>query len=405
MYLIKKTILKAFQAFVIILSRLSLAAAVLVLTAQGLAEMDHLERYTLSNDLVMIVRHLLAPAVKFLHANVPLTVSGLDLAPYLVAVAFIVLWAFAEAERHRLRVLDWDLNEQRKVQLAEKAVEKERRREVERRAELARVHERERARLAAEAAARAKAEARAMEQARKNAQRAATTVANAAPPPPAAAPAPIASPAGAPAVSAAAAPEAASRREHLLELYAQTKKSLEEQKKNLSFLAVDVVNSTGMKLGEDSALAERDFRQYKKLVERVIAAHKGLKAAWTPDGVMICFASVQNAVQAAQDLIRNLDHFNRQVKTIKADFKIRCGINAGNVLFDDTVPMEEMTDRNIDIAGHMQKYAEANTIYIGAHAIEGIRSQFGFRPVQKQVDGHDVYEWRADSSSNEALAA
>lgn len=405
MYLIKKTILKSFAAFVLILSRLSLAATVLILAAQGLAEMDHLERYALSNDLVLIVRHLLAPAVKFLHANLPLTVSGLDLAPYLIAVGFIVVWAFAEAERHRLRLLDWDLKEQRKVQLAEKALEKERRREAERRAELARVHERERARLAAEAAARAKAEARALEQARKAAQRAPAPAANAAPASAPAVPAPVAPAAAAPIAPVPAAPQTASHREHLLELYAQTKKSLEEQKKNLSFLAIDVVNSTGMKLGEDSALAERDFRQYKKLVERVIAAHKGLKAAWTPDGVMICFASVQNAVQAAQDLIRNLDHFNRQVKTIKADFKIRCGINAGRVLFDDTVPMEEMTDRNIDIAGHMQKYAEANTIYIGAHAIEGVRSQFGFRPVQKQVDGHDVYEWRADASADEAVAS
>ena len=213
---------------------------------------------------------------------------------------------------------------------------------------------------------------------------------------------PVVPPAAPPPVQAAAAPQGdvpASQREQLLELYAQTKKTLEEQKKNLSFLAVDVVNSTGMKQGEDPALAERDFRQYRKLVERVIADHKGLKAAWTPDGVMICFASVQNAVQAAQDLIRGLDRFNREIKTIKADFKVRCGINAGRVLFDDSVRMEEMSDRNIDIAGHMQKYADPNTIYIGAHAIEGMRAQLGFAPANKQVDGCEVYEWRSDDAA------
>jgi hypothetical protein len=66
-------------------------------------------------------------------------------------------------------------------------------------------------------------------------------------------------------------------REQLLELYAQTKKSLDDLKQHLTFLSVDVVDSTGMKQGEDPALAERDFRHYKKLVEKVIADHKGLK--------------------------------------------------------------------------------------------------------------------------------
>ncbi|MBI3553063.1 MAG: hypothetical protein HY077_11160 [Elusimicrobia bacterium] len=191
----------------------------------------------------------------------------------------------------------------------------------------------------------------------------------------------------------------------MLELYAKTKKILEEQKKNLSFLAIDVVDSTSMKKGEDPAIAERDFRQYRKLVERIIEANKGLKAAWTPDGVMICFASVQNAVQAAQELIRTLDHFNREVKTLKADFKVRCGINAGRVLFDDGVPMEQMSDRNIDIAGHMQKYAGANTIFIGAAAIEGMRAQFGFRPAKKEVDGCEVYEWSADAAGDSVPSA
>jgi class 3 adenylate cyclase len=251
-----------------------------------------------------------------------------------------------------------------------------------------------------QAAAAAKQAAAAEKQAAAVAQQAAAA-AKQAPPKPEAAPAPVPAPAPAPATVQAAhtaAPAVESERERLLELYAQTKKSLEESKKNLSFLAIDVVNSTGMKLGEDPALAERDFRQYKKLVDRIITAHKGLKAAWTPDGVMICFASVQNAVQAAQELIRGLDHFNRTVKTIKADFQVRCGINAGSVMFDDTVRMEEMTDRHIDIAGHMQKYADPNTIYVGAHAIESIRAQFDFHNAEKKVDGHDVYAWRDDTA-------
>ena len=42
----------------------------------------------------------------------------------------------------------------------------------------------------------------------------------------------------------------------------------------------------------------------------------------------------------------------------------RCGVNAGYVHFDEATPMEAMSDRVIDIAGHMQKYAEPNTVAV-----------------------------------------
>lgn len=189
------------------------------------------------------------------------------------------------------------------------------------------------------------------------------------------------------------------KREKLLDVYARTKKMLEEQKKHMSFLSIDVVNSTGMKSGEDPALAERDFRHYRKFVDRIIKANKGLKTAWTPDGMMVCFAAAQDAVVAAQDLICNIEYFNRKVKAMKADFKVRCGINSGEVLFDELVPMEEMSNGVIDIAGHMQKYADENTIYIGQHVIKELGAPVGFRPAGKQVDGCDVYEWRAGSGT------
>lgn len=362
MYLVKKFILTSSGVAVAILGRISLACGAVVLGAQCLAQIGSLQKYAILNNIFIIEQSLEKPVVKILHANVPMLVDGIDIAPYVIFVAFFLLWISCEFELHRLAALAFKLNEERSHALSQKAAAK---------TEQAARETARQAQKAAIAQALAQAETRASQEK---------------------APEPSAKP-------LAVVPIAGSQREQLLELYAQTKKTLEEQKKNLSFLAIDVVNSTGMKQGEDSSLAERDFRQYKKLVERVITANKGLKAAWTPDGVMICFASVQNAVQAAQDLIKSLDHFNRNVKTIKSEFKIRCGINAGKVLFDDTVPMEEMTDRNIDIAGHMQKYAEANTIYIGAHAIEGMRTQYGFRPAQKQVDGCEVYEWHCDEAS------
>ena len=194
---------------------------------------------------------------------------------------------------------------------------------------------------------------------------------------------------------AAMAAQSSTDRESVLEVYAQAKRILDEQKKAVTFLAVDVVNSTGMKQGEDPALAERDFRHYRKLVEACIGNHSALKAAWTPDGVMICFSSLEDAIRAGQDLIRGLERFNREVKSLKADFSVRCGINSGTVLFDEQVRMEEMSDGCIDLAGHMQKYAEPGTIFASRETVEGRGEALGFRPNGKTVDGCAVYAWPA----------
>lgn len=418
MYYIKRPIAFCFAAVAGLLELAGIFSVALVLGAQALALVEHPESYGLLQTVLSFEQRLTKPVFDVLRAAIPTAVVGFDVSPYILATGLIVFWILCNHERHRAQRLGWELDERRREARAAKkkaaepaplparstlqALEEQRRMdalaaEQERLRALAEEQTRLRAeaeaRMAAEARRRAQAEAEAkrhaeaLEQERKKAQELAAM--------------PVIPAAGA---VVGGLPQDVSQREQLLELYAQTKKSLEESKKNLSFLAVDVVNSTGMKLGEDPALAERDFRQYKKLVERVIAANKGLKAAWTPDGVMICFASVQNAVQAAQELIRSLDTFNRQVKTIKADFKVRCGINAGRVMWDETVRMEEMTDRNIDVAGHMQKYADANTIFVGAHAIEGMRAEFGFRPAQKTVDGHEVYEWR-QGEAPETVAA
>jgi hypothetical protein len=182
-------------------------------------------------------------------------------------------------------------------------------------------------------------------------------------------------------------------REELLKVFAETKKKLDKMGMDLAFLSVDVVDSTGMKKGEEKALIEYTFKGYKKYIEKIISAHGALKSAWTPDGVMICFKTVDAAVKTAREIISGLDEFNKNVKSIKQDFKVRCGINSGYVYFDDTVPMEEMSDRVIDIAGHMQKHASPNNIFIAKPAIAPTFESDGFEPASKTVDGYEVYVW------------
>ena len=183
-------------------------------------------------------------------------------------------------------------------------------------------------------------------------------------------------------------------RQELLNIFAETKKKLDSIGKDLAFLSIDVVDSTGMKQGEDRIAIEHTFREYKSFVESMFILHSYMKAAWTPDGVMACFKSTDDAVKAARDIITGLDDFNKHAKTMKRDFVVRCGINSGFVYFDDETPMEEMSDRVIDIAGHMQKYAQPSTVAIAKTAIEPLGQREGFEASGRIVDGYEVYEWK-----------
>jgi len=101
----------------------------------------------------------------------------------------------------------------------------------------------------------------------------------------------------------------------------------------------------------------------------------------------------KNAVQAAQDILKELEYFNAHVKTMKKEFKIRCGVNAGFVYYDDTIPLEHFSDRTIDIAGHMQKHAPPNSILIAKHILEPVKSHQDFAATKNLVDGLEVCEW------------
>jgi class 3 adenylate cyclase len=187
-------------------------------------------------------------------------------------------------------------------------------------------------------------------------------------------------------------------RGELLRAFAEAKKKLDALGREVAFLSIDVVGSTAMKESEESAAIQYDFAEYRKMVEKILGNHGILKSTWTPDGVMGCFPSIDQAIQAGKDVIMGLDAFNREVKLMREDFAVRCGVNAGYVHFDEATPLESMSDRVIDIAGHMQKYAEPNTVAVARKVIEPLRNPGGFEPTDKIVDGYEVSRWMPRAS-------
>lgn len=183
-------------------------------------------------------------------------------------------------------------------------------------------------------------------------------------------------------------------RDELLKIMSQVQRNLDSMKRNLAFLAIDVVDSTGMKEGEDTTKIEMDFMEYKVLVEKAFTDNGYLKAAWTPDGVMSCFKTSNAAVKAAKQVIHDLKKFNREQKTIKRDFIVRTGVNAGKVAYDEKMPMEQMSDHVIDIAGHFQKYAPTDAICVSKVVYEDLFDPERFKLNDKKIDGLDSYVFK-----------
>lgn len=180
----------------------------------------------------------------------------------------------------------------------------------------------------------------------------------------------------------------------IFENFIKFKEKMESLSREMTFLSVDIVDSTGMKRDEDKLLVQYDFAQYKKLLQKIFDKYEAIKTAWTPDGVMIAFESPKNAISAAKEIFYRLEKFNKEEKKIEGKFVIRCGINGGIVYFDSTIPLEEITDQVIDIAGHMQKYAEPGTIYVSKLSAESISKQEELVRTDKIVDELEVYVWR-----------
>ncbi len=58
------------------------------------------------------------------------------------------------------------------------------------------------------------------------------------------------------------------------------------------------------------------------------------------------------------------------------------------------MPLEEVSDRVINIAGHMQKHARPSTVCVAKPFIAPLTATLGFQPTDRVIDGYEVYEWQ-----------
>jgi hypothetical protein len=180
---------------------------------------------------------------------------------------------------------------------------------------------------------------------------------------------------------------------------AEAKRRFDARGREVAFLSIDGVGSTGMTERKDSAESQHDFSEYRTLVEAVFGANDILKSAWTPNGVMGCFPDTERAIAAGKAVILRLGDFQDGKQTHEA-FAVRCGVSADYVEFDEAMPLEAMSDRAIDLARYIRKCAEPNTVAV-AHKVSGpLPHPAGFMPAG---GGYQVACWKSRAGRSKII--
>ena len=172
------------------------------------------------------------------------------------------------------------------------------------------------------------------------------------------------------------------RMEHKIDL----DREIEEFNVMGSFLDVDVVSSRAMK-GRDER-AEHiivSFDRFRRYVGGISAEWDGQVLNCNGDELMCFFESAPNAVLAGSAILERLADFNRDLNLLGKDFRFRIGVHTGASLVDLNagVAYSEV----LDMAGHIQKMAEPNTLLISQSTIDSLPARIPVTPVAELTGG------------------
>ncbi|GMV37094.1 MAG: hypothetical protein AMXMBFR61_16020 [Fimbriimonadales bacterium] len=155
----------------------------------------------------------------------------------------------------------------------------------------------------------------------------------------------------------------ADRQEMLRQLY-ELQDRLRQGTQNATFLSVDVVGSTQMKVGADPLAVEYSFGAYHQVVGQIVRDHGGQVHNTAGDGITAVFDLPERAFSAARAIQRAVPELNAKHNRLATPFSLRCGIHSGAVVAPQGDLRGVEFAHVIDVAAHLQKAAPPGGIVI-----------------------------------------
>jgi class 3 adenylate cyclase len=162
-------------------------------------------------------------------------------------------------------------------------------------------------------------------------------------------------------------------RQDLLKQLVELQEQLREGEQSVTFLSLDVVGSTKMKIGADALAIEFTFNEYHMFVERVAEKHFGRIHSTAGDGITVTFDHPQNAYNAARQIQTGLVEFNALRNKLGTNLQLRAGIHSGQVVAPEAGNLTSVNFASvIDIAAHLQKECPPGGIAVSDSAAGSI---------------------------------
>jgi len=191
-----------------------------------------------------------------------------------------------------------------------------------------------------------------------------------------------------------------SARQDLLKQLVDLQDHLREGQQAATFLSLDVVGSTKMKLDKDPLAVEFTFTEYHNYVARIAEKHFGNVHSTAGDGITVAFDNPQNAFNAARQIQTGLVEFNAFRNKIETPLQLRAGIHSGQVVAPEAGNMSSINFASvIDIAAHLQKECPIGGVAISDAASAGMNG--GMTAIgSERVCVHDTWAtvWKRKKS-------
>lgn len=187
----------------------------------------------------------------------------------------------------------------------------------------------------------------------------------------------------------------AEERNKLLHQLVEITDKLKSDEQYVTFLSVDIVGSTQLKVEADPLSVEFTFNEYHRFVEQVVSRHGGRVHSTAGDGVTCVFDNPAQGLGAGKAILGGLFEFNAFRNRIGQEIQLRAGVHTGTVLAPGRDATTVNFARVIDVAAHMQKAAPVGGMVVSAETgrmCPGGLNAVG--PDRIEVEGIEAATWR-----------
>jgi class 3 adenylate cyclase len=148
----------------------------------------------------------------------------------------------------------------------------------------------------------------------------------------------------------------AKERHELLKQLQDIQDRLRSDEKFVTFLSVDIVESTKIKNENDPLMVEFTFNEYHRYVQSIVERYGGNIHSTAGDGATCVFENPQMAFAAGRALLAGLFEFNSYRNKLNRHVEVRAGVHTGNAHVAGAIINVNFA-HVIDVAAHMQKAA------------------------------------------------